>query len=284
MSRLIEYSIEREEKKPIHVSLHLPVAGKERIPVLMFLHGFKGFKDWGHFPLMCEMISRSGFAVLRFNFSHNGTTAEHPQVFTDLDTFGKNTFSKELDDTLDVVEDIWWRIASNYHVNPERLGIIGHSRGGAIALLAALQEPRIKAACTWASVSDLEKRVNPSEEMLAKWYSEGVMYTHNARTGQDMPLYYSLREDFYAHKSKLDLPVLSARMNKPVMLIHGTEDTSVHISESEQLQNWIPYAELKRIIGADHTFGGKHPWTQQELPEHSLQVIKETVSFFRKSL
>jgi len=38
----------------------------------VYVHGFKGFKDWGFVPYIGETFASKGFAFLTFNFSHNG--------------------------------------------------------------------------------------------------------------------------------------------------------------------------------------------------------------------
>ena len=67
-------------------------------PIVVFVHGFKGFKDWGHFNLVHQRLAESGFVALKFNFSHNGGTLDNPIDFPDLEAFGNNTYTKELDD------------------------------------------------------------------------------------------------------------------------------------------------------------------------------------------
>ena len=47
-------------------------------PVIIFVHGFKGFKDWGHFNLLMDYFVQQGFVFVKFNFSHNGGTVENP--------------------------------------------------------------------------------------------------------------------------------------------------------------------------------------------------------------
>ena len=58
-------------------------------PLLVFCHGFKGFKDWGHFNLIADDFCNSGMIVLKFNFTFNGGTAEDPIDFPDLNSFAK---------------------------------------------------------------------------------------------------------------------------------------------------------------------------------------------------
>src|SRR5690606_18139214 len=71
---------------------------KEKTPVLLFCHGFKGFKDWGHFNEMANWFVAYGIAFCKFNFSHSGVNPESPYDITDFELFGNNNDSKELED------------------------------------------------------------------------------------------------------------------------------------------------------------------------------------------
>jgi len=42
-------------------------------PVVIFSHGYRGFKDWGPFNLIAEQFAEGGLVFVKFNFSHNGT-------------------------------------------------------------------------------------------------------------------------------------------------------------------------------------------------------------------
>src|SRR5690606_3008749 len=68
----------------------------EKLPLVIFAHGYKGYKDWGAWHLMAEKFAEAGFFFVKFNFSHNGTTLENPETFDDLEAFGHNNFSKEM--------------------------------------------------------------------------------------------------------------------------------------------------------------------------------------------
>ena len=59
-------------------------------PLVIFSHGYKGFKDWGCWNLVAEAFKNSGFAFVKFNFSHNGGTIKQPLDFPDLDAFDEN--------------------------------------------------------------------------------------------------------------------------------------------------------------------------------------------------
>ena len=105
--------------------------------VVVFSHGFKGFKDWGPFNKIAETFAENDFVFVKFNFSHNGTTIDDAVNFVDLDAFGNNNFCKELDDVgfvLDWVEE--------YFIDA-KIFLFGHSRGGGISILKSGEDSRI---------------------------------------------------------------------------------------------------------------------------------------------
>ena len=96
------YIIEGEHQKPILIDT-TQVPNKENLPVIIFCHGYKGFKDCGAWNLMANTFADAGFFFLKFNFSHNGGTIDQPIDFPDLDAFGNNNYTKELDDLESVI-------------------------------------------------------------------------------------------------------------------------------------------------------------------------------------
>lgn len=148
-------------------------------PVIIFIHGFKGFKDWGSFNLMADYFAGHGFVYGKLNLSHNGTTPEQPVDFADLEAFGNNNFSIELDDIGHLIDHLFsaeCEIPAE-EMNLKKLYLIGHSRGGGMAILKANEDERIKAVATLAAIHDLTRRW--SDEILEKWEQEGVQYIYN---------------------------------------------------------------------------------------------------------
>jgi pimeloyl-ACP methyl ester carboxylesterase len=273
----LAFTIPGTADKPITVDVRF---ADTVAPLIIFVHGFKGFKDWGHFNRIADELCRNGFTVLKFNFSHNGTTPEHLQDFADLDAFGNNNFSTELDELGRVMDWVFFStIFPREKCDLGSLFLLGHSRGGGIVLLKAAEDARVKKLVTWAAVSDFESRVNP--ENLEAWKTRGVIFTHNARTKQDMPLYYQFREDFYRNRERLDIAARIQQLQQPLLLIHGSNDESVLPAEAEQLHKGCPPSILRIIDGANHTFGGKHPYTETALPAHTLRAVEETVAFLK---
>ena len=248
-------------------------------PVVIFIHGFKGFKEWGHFNLLADYFAQQGFVFIKLNLSHNGSTLTEDDVI-DLEAFGNNNFSIELADVKALLDLLF----SDYPPVPATeldlslIFLIGHSRGGGLAILASAQDSRIKATATWAAISDLENRW-PLQTM-AQWKKEGVMHIENARTKILMPMYYQIVEDYLANKALLDIPGAARRMQQPLLLIHGTHDETLPLQMVYELKENKPDAQLEILPEADHSFGGSHPYPHQTLPPAAQKAADRTISFF----
>lgn len=251
--------------------------------ILVFAHGFKGFKDWGHWHVLGEAFARAGYTFVAFNFSHNGTTPEAPTDFADLEAFGQNNYSKELYDLQQVLA--WLRQAPSPvpadALALHNLWLVGHSRGGPIALLSATGDEQVAGLLTWASVSSLAYAW-PDADFLRQWREKGQYTVVNGRTGQEMPLYYQLYEDFRARQGEFDVQRAARNLNKPCLIQHGTDDPAVAPLAARQLHDWIPGSVLHLIEGADHVFGGRHPWEFTGLPDHSKVLLGNALAFLEE--
>jgi uncharacterized protein len=248
-------------------------------PVVVFIHGFKGFKEWGHFNLLADYFAQHGFVFIKLNLSHNGSTLTEDDVL-DLEAFGNNNFSIELADVKALLDQLFSEESPvpKTEMDLSRLFLIGHSRGGGLAILASAQDHRIKGTATWAALSDLENRWSP--HALEQWKKAGVLHVENARTRQLMPLYYQLVEDFLANKAMLNIPAAARRMPQPLLLIHGTHDETLPLQMAYDLKESKPDAELEILPEADHSFGGSHPYPNEALPPAAQQAADKTISFF----
>jgi dipeptidyl aminopeptidase/acylaminoacyl peptidase len=224
-------------------------------PAVLVLHGFKGFKDWGMFPPLSQRLAQAGFIVVSPNLSGSGVDDEGD--FSLPERFGHNTFSAELEDVRRVIDAL---MAGQLDVpTPSTLGLVGHSRGGGIAVLQAARDPRVRALVTWAAISSVERW--PSAQR-SSWRAAGRTDIQNARTGQVLPLYTDVLDDIEQNASALDIEAAGRRIRIPWLVIHGTEDESVPFAEAERLKGASarPDTRLLPIQGGGHTFGAVHPW------------------------
>lgn len=250
-------------------------------PIVIFAHGFKGFKDWGHFNLIAAYFAQAGFVFVKFNFSHNGTTPQEPTQFADPEAFANNNFSIELDDlgtVIDALSDNKLPIDTQ-EIDQQRIYLVGHSRGGGIVILKANEDKRIKKIATWAAVSEFGKFWSPS--VIKQWQEKGVWYVMNTRTNEQMPMYWQLYENYYANLNRLHIPTAIKQLRIPTLIIHGTNDDAVPHNAATELYNANQtYTQLLSIAQGNHVFGATHPYHAQQLPKHSQEVCDATIAHF----
>lgn len=226
-------------------------------PTVVVVHGFKGFKDWGMFPPLAERLATAGLSAVSLNVSGSGV--DDQGNFTLPERFGHNTFSNELRDVETVVDALMQgRLGV---APPSSLGVVGHSRGGGMAILLTARDARVRSLVTWASIASVE-RWTPEE--TSEWRKRGQLEVTNARTGQVLPLYSVVLDDIEQHKDDLlNITAAATRIRVPWLIIHGTRDEAVEVEHAERLAAASPgeTTQLLRIDGSGHTFGATHPWS-----------------------
>lgn len=66
-------------------------------------------------------------------------------------------------------------------------------------------------------------------KLLQEWERQGVYHVLNGGTGQRMPIYYQMYRDFMAKREALDVGQAIRSLDKPLLIIHGSEDPSVPV-------------------------------------------------------
>jgi len=287
------FSLSTPQQRTLHGLLELPATDKHPPPwpVVVVCHGFKGFMEWGFFPHVAQLLAERGFAVVRFNLSGAGQQPGEDRV-SDLAAFRDNTYSRELEDLLAVLEALGEEIGelagtgvkSAGRLDLARLGLFGHSRGGAATLLAAAHRDwseRVSALVTWASIAYVDRF--GGDEARAEWHRRGKLTVVNSRTGQELPLGLGLLEDIETNRLKLDLEAAAGRRTAPWLIVHGEDDESVPAAEGERLAAAAAGEhELLRVPRAGHTFNAKHPFAG---PTPQLtKAMNATQTWFRRYL
>jgi len=243
--------------RPLVGLLDLP-DGSGPAPVVVLCCGFKGFVEWGFFPPLAALFAERGLAAVRFNYGDSGMALGDEKV-TDLEAFRRQTMSGELADLLAVLGALPELAPGRLDLS--RVALFGHSRGGAVALLAAARPEHrdtLRALVTWSAVSRFD-RLDADE--LRRWRETGTWTVVNARTGQELPVGLELLRDLETHREELDPRLAASRRRAPWLIVHGDRDETVPLAEGEELAAAAaPPCELLRIEGADHTFGAKTPF------------------------
>lgn len=265
-----QFKLSNENSKPILGDLSYDTS-KTIKGNIIFIHGFKGFKDWGAHHLTANFFAEQGYRYIKFNLSHSGVSEDQPADITDLEAFGNNTVSKELADISLVIDHI------TNEFPDDKLFVIGHSRGGGLAILQARKDNRISNLVTWAAIADFSSLWKKEQE--AEWQQNGCIYITNARTKQQMPLYKVLMDDFYAHKEEYDILSAAKDITIPWLILHGDKDSSVDFSVAQRLAQAQPNATIQKIENADHVFGASHPYAGTVLPAQLHEVCEQTLEF-----
>ena len=221
---------------------------------VVVVHGFKGHMDSGFLPHISTSLVLEGHAVVSFDFSLNGV-GPGDEIVTRLDEFSRNTYSREVDELNLVLREV--AEGELLPLRPRRVGILGYSRGGAIAILSAI-EVSVDALVTWASIDHLDRW---TEETVREWREKSVVHVFDQGTGRHLPLSVDLLEDFLANRERLDVARAAARVTVPWLIVHGKEDLTVPWKEGEGLARISGHARLVLIEEAGHAFEVGSPFT-----------------------
>lgn len=278
------YTVSGSNGIPMAVDISHPSNIENPLPVVIYAHGISGFKDWGGMDLIADQFAAAGYAFLKFNFSHNGTTPSRPTEFFDLESYKEDSYLKRQFDLNQILNFIN-SPHPELNLDTQRIALIGHSRGGADAILFAAKEPRIKALITWAAVSHARTPWDKMDsEAIAEWREKGYFNRPNTRTKQDLPIGYSLYEEYKANKKALDVELAARSLQSKWLIVHGDDDEAVFIKEAYDLKSWQPEASVFVIEGANHTFGRVFPWSEPSLPEASVKKVARSLEFLNQVL
>ena len=231
--------------------LHHPAAAKLNAAAIL-CHGMESSKESEKLVALGRQLSEKGIMALRFDFACAGESGGK---------FEEITYSGE-------VEDL--RAAYNFMLKyqPNKIGILGSSMGGTVALLFTAEEKRVTALVTIAAPFHQEKiterLLTPEEARL--WRKRGFVTYHGRR------LNVSLLDDV----EKIDVPRAARKISCPVLIIHGDRDDTVPVEEAPEL-----YAELggpKRLSvlqGADHRLSD---------PSHLQRALAESIDWLTQHL
>lgn len=256
---------------PLGLDVHRPLSG-QTFPLTVLCHGFKGFRRWGLFPELASRLAEGGRVVALVDLSHNGTAPGSETEFTRLDLFERQTFPRHVADLRQVLAALLTEsLRSKLGVSSDGAWLVGHSMGGGMALLTAVEEPLVSGLITLNGIGRAD-RVAP--ELAAVMLSEGRALIPNARTGQQMPLAVGFLQSARA----TDLAAAAAAVNVPTLVISGDLDSVVPPHEAVLLLQHYTQARHEVVPGGDHTFGACHPWQGWTEPaDRVFQLLHETL-------
>jgi alpha-beta hydrolase superfamily lysophospholipase len=221
--------------------------------VVVIVHGFKGFKEWGFFPWVSGHLGSARLASVRFDMSRSGI-GERPGEFDRLDLFADDTYGREVADLRSVLS---WVEGTELAGLP--LFLMGHSRGGGVSILTAKQiaGAAVRGIVTWSGVAEADRW---PDAVKRQWRARGILEVPNVRTGQTMPISTAVLDELDARREELNIVAALESTECPVLIVHGLADETVPAAEAQQLARGARNGSLVLIESGTHTFGAKHPF------------------------
>jgi pimeloyl-ACP methyl ester carboxylesterase len=247
---------------------------------LVVCHGFKGFKDWGFFPAVCEELAiRVGCPVISINFSGSGVGPDLG-IFSDAEAFATNTFSREVADLEAVLNGMSvGRLGEATLTPPSRIGLVGHSRGAIAVVLVGSRRPVVRAVATWAG---LARPGRYAELFPSEADPDRPVEIRNMRTGEILLLRRNVLDDLRKNQETLD-PLAALRSGgPPLLVVHGERDEAVSTDDAQMYANAGTDAELFVLESTGHTFDVRHPYAGSTPALE--RAIARTAAHFRKHL
>ncbi|MFA6467372.1 MAG: alpha/beta fold hydrolase [Bacteroidota bacterium] len=250
------------------------------LPVVVVCHGFKAFKDWGPFPSIGRYFADCGFVSIVINFSHNGIGKE-PRKFVEHERFAKNTVSLEIDDVKTVIDELSRNKFGCSFIDEKRVALVGHSRGGAVCLITAKEDRRVRAVAAWSTIAHFNRY---TDEQRLRWREKGFVQLHSVSDLKVFRINTDLLDDIEKNAERLDLIKAVKELKKPLLIVHGTADIPAKFHEAEQLYAAADKSmtDFVRLEGAGHMYGAKHPYKEKSPTlNHVLDV---TTTWLHKQL
>ena len=224
-------------------------------PAVVVLHGLMGTKSSLHqlYVKLADELARAGMVALRIDFRGRGDSEGNSVDVTpeaDIDDAAR---------ALDFLE-------TRPDVDPQRLGLVGHSWGGTVAACLTGRDHRVAAVTTWGSV--------PSGPLT---WSPPMRKINGRRVAE---LWGNLvGHEFYEGLRHIHALNDITRRSMPVLILYGTEDEEVPVASVEVARQALTRAgvphNIVAIEGADHAFM-QYEWEQE--------AIERTVDWLRHTL
>ncbi len=246
----------------IFAVLHRPLHS-QHVPAIVICPGFAGNKcgKFRMFVTLGKELAKLGVAVLRFDYRGAGDSEGE---------FQEITLEGKVSDTLKCLDFL----ANDPQIDSTRLGLLGRSLGGAIAVLAARRFQAIKSIALWAPVF----RSDPWRELWESFKSNQILDQTKQEILRNLPANIPNLE-FLSQFFKLDLQYeLEGLRQIPLLHIHGEQDHVVKIEQAKDFE--------KARIGLSNTRFLQLPKSDHDFSDFCEQAIaiRETCQWYQHTL
>jgi pimeloyl-ACP methyl ester carboxylesterase len=247
-------------------------------PIILLIHGFRGSKNWGFFPIIAEEFAKDGSIVITWNMSLNGYSTD-AQFIDRPDDFARNTITHEVLDMQAIIDSI---LHDEQILSKElrskwngKIYVLGHSRGGGIGIIVCEKNPCINKLVLWNSISRFGRF---TERQKKVWSETGIFHVDKNEDGTSITMNYTYIQDLELHGDAYSPLRAIEHISADILILHAEQDMTVPIREAYALQQHSRSAQLYAIPQTGHIFGCSHPFSGITPPLR--QAIDITTTFF----
>ena len=201
--------------------------GSRADALVILAHGVTGNKDRPHLVALAEGLAARGWPCLRISYSGNGGSEGR---------FQDSCITKEIGDLQAVLDSV---------PDTAKVAYVGHSMGGAVGVLTAARDLRIRALVSLAGMTHTADFVQ--REFGDVTPGEGFMWED-----ENCPLSWTYVDDLRLIENTLSA---AEAVTQPWLLIHGDADDLVPIQDGrDAFEAAICEKEFLTIPGAGHSF------------------------------
>jgi uncharacterized protein len=235
-------------------------------PGIVFNHGYippTVYKTTERYIAYVDNLARSGYVVFRIDYRGHDRSEGQPNG-----AYGDPGYTH---DVMNAVTSL----KNSPYVNPEKIGMWGHSMGGYLTLRAMVISPDVKAGVIWAGV------VASYPDLLERWRRPGVSAAATPPPGvrrwRDWMGEYGDPQQNPNFWREVSSNSFVGEISGPVQLHHGTEDESVPLVFSELLS-----AELQAAGKPVELY--VYPGDNHNISNYFTSAMGRTIEFFNAHL
>ncbi|HEX6790671.1 MAG TPA: hypothetical protein VF247_05110 [Candidatus Krumholzibacteria bacterium] len=276
--------IPTQDAHPVLADWYPPLTSDDPVRhIVVMSHGFKGYRRWGFIPLLAARLAAGGFGALAIDFSHNGrvpedgtpTVSDTPIVAPAL--FRANTIARELQDLAGVLRWIREPAQGGKTLNlagDVSIGLWGHSRGGVVSILTALEDDSVRALVSWSASAHPDRW---TDRQKRQWREKGELSFKDISGGTPLSIDTALLDDIERHREDYAAADRAAGLAIPHLIVHGEHDPTVPVKDSYKYYDTPTIRADKKLLRllTGHTYGYDDGYIASEALDNATKATLE---------